>query len=214
MTPSWLKSLSKSEWWKRREAHLHQEFAVQEAILLKTLEERKSDLERQTRSLAHEQELIKRQENDCESLRQRLTDRQVELQRAQEEVKMQIRLTEAKATPDSIWLTAFAKGYEKAWESMWPVMLDGVQKVKQTIEQQAIDATVDRLDETVLQRAEALGHMNVRSLTVIREKRAEFLHKRTQSQDRQIIAKYDYYLEALDWMLNADGLRPHQSVSE
>ena len=209
-----LVSRSKQRWWEARERHFRQEFAPQEQVLLKTLEERRIDLERQIRSLEHEQELVKRQEQDCESLRQRLTDRQVELQHAQEEVKTQIRLTEAKATPDSVWLVAFAKGYEKAWESMWPVMLDGVQKVKQSIERQAIDATVSRLDQTVLQRAEELGHVNARSISVIRDKRAEFLHKRAQAQEKSDRQKYDCYLEALDWMLNANSLHPHQPVSQ
>ena len=214
-------SRSKQRWWEAREQRLRQEFAPQEQGLLKTLEERQFVLEehtaalgRQIRSLEHEQELVKRQEQDCEGLRQRLTDRQVELQRAQEEVKAQIRLTEAKATPDSVWLTAFSKGYEKAWESMWPVMLDGVQKVKQSIERQAIDATVSRLDETVFQRAEELGHVNARSISVIREKRAEFLHKRTQTKEKTDREKYDHFLEALDWMLNANSLHPHQPASQ
>jgi len=50
-----------------------------------------------------------------------LEDRKVELAKADNELKNQIRLIEAKASPSSVWVEAFTAGVNKTWEMLRPI---------------------------------------------------------------------------------------------
>ena len=43
-----------------------------------------------------------------------------------------------------IWSSGFTSGWNKAWECMWPLQAEGLTKMKQRIEEQAIQSVLDR----------------------------------------------------------------------
>lgn len=58
------------------------------------------------------------QENaQIDELQQRIIDRRVELAKVNEDLKTQIRLIEAKARPDTVWVEAFGCGFVQGWKS-------------------------------------------------------------------------------------------------
>jgi len=73
-----------------------------------------------------------------------LEDRKIELIKTDNEVKMQIKLLEAKSSPNTVWLEAFTQGFSKAWDSINPIMMDNVLKSKKFIEENAIMETIKR----------------------------------------------------------------------
>ena len=217
----------KSKWLAAQEARLAHEYAPRLASARETLQRSAEALTRQQealtaqaaqqaqqeRSLTERQETLTRAQRDVEDLVCRAQDRRVELTKVQEELKTQIRLTEAKAAPDALWVAAFSRGYEKAWETLAPTMLTGLQHTKQTIEQQAIDATLTRLQSIVLQKAEQLGQCVPPSLPQLLDKQQEFQQKLSQARTAEERMRYTHYLTALDWMLHANGLHPDQPRS-
>lgn len=99
--------------------------------------------------LAH----LRRDQADVEDLLRRTQDRKVELQEAQEELKTQIRLVEAKARPDSIWVAAFTSGFQKAWETMASLQSTNLAQAQKAIRDQAIQETLSNLSTVIEEKA-------------------------------------------------------------
>ena len=53
---------------------------------------------------------------------------------------------------EDIWLEGFQAGYSKAWDSMMPTMLQGIEQVKQKLIEKTINETIDNL-QPALKRA-------------------------------------------------------------
>ena len=98
----------------------------------------------------------------------------------------------------------FADGYCEA-------MRQGLPALAQRVRDQAIEEALTRLEPAIIQRAEGLGGVRVRETIELMKKQEEFSVKRQAAKDVQEQVKYDHYLTALGWMLNANGLYPHQS---
>ena len=110
----------------------------------KTLDEwnvKKSELET---SIHNRQETICFQEKELDEISKRLEVRRQELNELNEDLKRQIVITEKRTSPSSVWTDAFTSGFNKAWEMMMPLMMDGVLKSKKFIEDQAIQETIRR----------------------------------------------------------------------
>jgi DNA repair exonuclease SbcCD ATPase subunit len=81
---------------------------------------------------------------------QRLTDdKKDSLEKKNKELAQQIRLIEAKASPDQVWISAFQSGFSKAWGMMKPVMYEGFDKVKQEISDNAKMETLNGLQSVL-----------------------------------------------------------------
>ena len=65
---------------------------------------------------------LRKQQADLEDDEQRVLDHKKELAKTNEELKVQIRLIEAKASPDAVWAEAFGHGFSKAWVMMRPII--------------------------------------------------------------------------------------------
>lgn len=71
-----------------------------------------------------------------------VNDQRIRLSKVDEDLRAQIKLLEAKASPDSVYITAFSAGFTKCFD-MLPEMSAEVRKM---IETRAIDETLKRLN--------------------------------------------------------------------
>ena len=177
----------KTQWWSRREASLHSEFALREGELRARLLAGLTQLEEKEREL-------KGLEADCTMGASRLEQRRVELAQANEDLREQLRLLEAKARPDAVWAEAFSLGFSKAWDMMLPIMTGGMERLKTAVRDAAIQETVDSL------RPSLEAEMGVRL-----KRQEELLHKITEFESRRDASRgmdaqrYEAYLTALRW---------------
>ena len=129
----------KELWLKRQEERLQSEYSIRlcnvESQLSSTLRDSELILEK-ARAKKSDMEL------DLQYLEDRLTDRRMEFLRAEDSLKEQIKLLEAKARPDSVWVSAYTAGFNRALD-MLPEF-SAVLRAK--IESQAIDNTLKRLN--------------------------------------------------------------------
>ena len=199
-------SKNKEKWWKSREEKLREEFSTKEKSLLDELvvHEQKFNDELVTRRsiLQQERESIEKFQAENEYLDKLVRDRKVELEKSKEELKDQIRLIEAKAKPDSVWVTAFTSGFEKAWDMMIPIMTDGVIKTKDHIRNTAIQETLGNLEGTISRRIKEVGDKKMQSVNELIAKKKEFQDIIKTSKDESLTERYTHYIEAINWILN------------
>lgn len=122
-----------------------------------------------------------------------LQDRKVAVEKANDELKTQLRLLEAKASPDSVWVEAFSLGFSKAWDMMLPLMQSGQDRVIEKVKTDAIDRTLRDINP-------------VRPQHELLTKQRELQLKLKSATTSDEIAKYTYYLDALKWSLNGHQL--------
>ena len=202
-------SKSKATWWAQQKAKFQEEFAVQLTTIQDAQAKVLHELQREHQVKTDDLDRLKRQLDEEEK---ELSTRRVRAAHASQELRTQLQLLEAKAAPDRVWVEAFSRGYEKAWDTVWPVMSQGVLKLEAIIEQRAIEATLARLDAMITQRAERLGQTQVREKVELLGKRQEFLTKQHAAQTAPDRERYAHYLTALDWMLNGTPVHSDQSV--
>jgi len=135
----------KDKWFKAQEQKLLDEFAPK-------LEEIRLSIDKQTSELIKRLEIIRLEQKELESLESRVQDRRTELERVNAELKDQIRIIEAKASPDQVWTSAFQAGFIKCWENMWDFQADQVIRFKEKIRSQAINETLERLNGNLFQK--------------------------------------------------------------
>lgn len=204
----------KAQWWQAQEARWREEYVPQFATLkqeteqaLEQASQHRQEADQLKRDGKHLKESLEHQQRDLEDLMRRQEDRKVELASANEELKSQVRLLEAKARPDAIWVEAFRSGYEKAWETMLPIMQGGMKLSNETVRQAALTAALATVEPAVEQRV----IQKVKDVQKLRTFQ-ELTVKRTELEQKRIAApvtdqsRYEHYLEALGWAL--DGHHP------
>lgn len=139
----------KAKWLAKQEAKLKEEYGS----VLKTLEDHYVSKKNQICEEIERKEadLILKQ-RDVEDLIKRFSDKKFDLEQKNKELADQIRLIEAKASPDEVWASAFQAGFLKCWEVMWNFQADQVIKLKDKIKSQAINETLGRLNGHSLQK--------------------------------------------------------------
>lgn len=164
------KEALKQEWIASQRKELESVFKLVEQTIL---DKQKSELEEiRTSHLKACEELssviesklsfLKRDEQDLDDFLQRIADRKVELEKVSQELKEQLRLIEAKASPSSMWAEVFTAGFNKAWDMMLPVMTGGIENMKQIIHDRAVDETLDGLEKHIQERALKLNGNSIR----------------------------------------------------
>ena len=172
----------KARWWAAQEASLKAQFAPQMIQLEAALHSSAADVADQLR---------------------RSTERKEELAKANEELKTQLRLLEAKASPSNVWAEAFALGFGKAWDMMLPLMREGVQKTYETVFTEAVEQTLTGLEGTIQKRLAEAGLTHLRPVNDLLAKREEFRSKAAVSMDAEAKAKYEHYVKAIEWALES-----------
>ena len=100
------------------------------------------------------------------------------------------------------WLAGFTEGYHAAWETMSPLMQEGIQRAKESIRDQAVDETLARLDVIIKKRFEDSSNSHLKPISDMLSKREQFyiaLNSATETEEKK---KYEHYLTCLNWMLN------------
>ena len=195
------------KWWKRRNQEILAEFLVKERTLTIHSEDKlrflKENLESYEREVSGKLEIVEREKRNLEDIERRVLDRRLELERVNEELKIQIRLIEAKASPDSIWTSAFSQGVSKSWDMMLPIMMEGIFKLKETIRNQEIDNSIPRIEEVVTQRINDIGNYELIKSHNLESKRKECLQKLTIAENSEDKIKLSSYIKILDWVLGS-----------
>ena len=142
----------KQEWFNKKEASLCIEYSQRLSNMMEQVEaegeekldQLNSSIQKQIESKEETLRLIQRQNEDLSYEQKRLEDRRVQLIQAQEELRTQLRLIEAKASPASVFVEAFTLGVSKTWDTMLPIMQDNMDKLKAKIKEDATIEAVQR----------------------------------------------------------------------
>ena len=171
MILSKLFSRYKNNWLKKREEDLWKEFEsslkilkdrhylelsqyqknCDETMLIASdkFKEIEEQLEKRRTVLEYEKKKVSYEEDNNKHLEKLVEQKRIELERVREELKLQIRIMEAKSSPEQVWTSAFESGFSKAWAMMVPVITDGLDKQKEMIRNKAIEETRKRLEPFV-----------------------------------------------------------------
>lgn len=120
-----------------------------ESALISEHQEIEERLARKKDDLLASERTLNRQESDLEDLKKRNNDRRIELEKVNEELKAQIRLIEAKARPDSLFIEAFSLGVSKSWDSLTPIITANFDRLKDKIKNDAIEETRKQLEPLI-----------------------------------------------------------------
>ena len=181
-------------WWTRREAALRVAHAEVEAKL-------QAELKAHEEGLRHVLTSLSREESDLQDQERRVKQRQVELAQTNEELRTQIQLLEAKASPSGVWAEAMGTGFRMAFEMLLPLMREGYGKAHNLLFDAAVNDTLQNLEGTIQRRLTEAGQGHLRPLADLQAKRADFVRKREDAVSEADKERYDHYVKALDWAL-------------
>jgi hypothetical protein len=212
MIPLNLFSQYKNKWWAEREESLKREFAQKEVELLKELHDKEREvaetIEQRKAHLKDERDSVEKIAKENELYETLVHDRRVELEKANTELKQQIRLIEAKAKPDSVWTEAFSLGFSKAWDMMLPLMSEGFEKMKDKIRNDAIEESIkgynNSINSAVAKKIEEMQLDHLKSSNEIRIKIKDLEDRIQLTSDKNEVVQLKNYINALNWILNDD----------
>lgn len=134
-----LKEQWKCEWLEKNKVELENE-----------LEDRKKDFFKLKENIEHENDLLKKQLEikniELSMMIKNVDDRVLEIRKKDNELRDQIKLIEAKASPDRVWCEAFSLGFSKAWDMIEKVQMDGLLRARKVIEDRAINRAISGVD--------------------------------------------------------------------
>lgn len=146
----------KEVWWAKNVEALSREYSAKKEEIISHLEE---DL-KQTKKVWDNERLKLQSEIDLgehrlsilqEDITYRkklLEDRRMELILADNKVKEQIKLLEAKASPSGVWAEAFTLGVSKCWDLLLPAMTENIDKMKTRIKEDCAREAIGRFNAT------------------------------------------------------------------
>ena len=136
----------KHEWWEKKSSYLEKEHNQR---LLELTIKFESELEAMNVSgESQKQALINRiniEEDELKYRLQVLEDRKFEVIKADNDLKTQIKLLEAKASPTAVWVEAFTSGVNKTWDMLLPVMTGNIETMRKKIYEDAINDSLKRM---------------------------------------------------------------------
>lgn len=127
------KKVDKEQWCKDKIVELESEFRLKLSPLEEKYRATIENREKELADLEESEKKIRKNQQDIDDLLKRTDDKKLELEQKNEELRTQIRIIEAKASPSNVWTEAFSLGFSKAWDMMVPVLYDGFGKVKEHI---------------------------------------------------------------------------------
>lgn len=186
-----------SKWWTEKSDRVRLEYEQKEKDFIAEFDSKYSAIKSE---LTEKVEELEKDKRDVDDLTTRVEDRRKELARVNEELKVQIRLIEAKSSPDVLWASAFSQGFSKAWDMMIPVMTKGLDKVCDKVRAEEIELSFPRIDMIVEQRIKETGNVHLMEQGAVDQKKREFqlkLSKATSDDDKK---KLSNYITVLDWV--------------
>lgn len=148
-----LKSQWKNDWWIKECGNVATEYQSRRNDLEKRLQEELArfeeafDIEKEISCVRIESERkkIKLLEEEVEYRFKTLEERRLELIKVDNELKTQIKLLEAKASPSAVWSEAFSQGMSKCWDLALPFMQENIEKFKTKVKEDAAVEAIQRL---------------------------------------------------------------------
>lgn len=139
----------KSEWLKKHEASLIDEFQESINELEVSLESQMDEWVAKEKSLKDSMnKAVKDYElkfHEIDLLQQKLEMKRQKLTNIDAQLNEQIELIEAKSSPSSVWVNSFGNGYTLGFETAMKMLPEISISVRDAIKQQAIDDTLKRL---------------------------------------------------------------------
>lgn len=132
----------KQEWWLKHASHIALEYQSKVDDLTKRLEK---EIAEQTYKNKLIFQNLKLEEEELNHRLQTIKDRILEAKQKDNELREQIRLLEAKASPSSVWCEAFTQGINKAWDMMLPVFEDNLEEMRKHLYDKAVLDTLGRI---------------------------------------------------------------------
>ena len=183
---------------EKYEKELHEEYAIRE----ETLQNKYRDIEERTKEEIRLKLLkLDQDKKEVEDLEKRVLDRRDELARVNHELKERLRIIEAKARPDQVWVSAFGSGFNKAFEQMQPLIDEAIKKSQRSIQDKAIEESINRIDDVVLDSIDKLKLHHLRPVQEIEMKKTILLDKLGNSKEEDRLRR-QHYIEAIEWMMN------------
>ena len=187
---------------------IEESFVLKKKLLKDSLEADYVNYEAKLKTeIEDKKRIVDREKFDLEDLEHRMTDRKVELESLNAELRERIRIIEAKARPDQVWISAFTSGVNRAFETIQPLVNDIIEKSKKSIEERTIDESLKRIDPIINERIEKLKLYHLRPIREIESKKSTLLEKLSKSNSEEEKSRRQHYLEAFDWILNGNGVQ-------
>lgn len=187
----------KEEWLKSQEETLKKEFEARLSSI-------KEQYEMQIRRW---ESIYKQKQDDLAYESKRVEDSKLALAKCNEDLRLQIKLIEAKASPDQVWVSSFTSGFNTAYSSMSAFLQKDVEVKRDIIRETAYNEAIGHLEPTIQKRFEDANLSELKPISDILAKKEDFEAKvsttKEGSSDR---VKYESYVKALEWVLShVDG---------
>jgi len=121
------------------------------AVLEKELDERKQDFVKFAERVEHENNKLNKaleiKNLELSLMIKTVDDRILEVCKKDNDLHQQIKIIEAKASPDKVWCEAFSLGFSKAWDMIEKVQMDGLLRARKVIEDRAIDRAISGVSD-------------------------------------------------------------------
>jgi len=143
----------KNEWWIKECAKVASEYEdrkkdleeILDEELLRTKEMLDLEIEVMRVGLESKKRKLTVEQEEVDYRLKNLEERKAELASADNYLKGQIKLLEAKASPSAVWAEAFGQGMSKSWDLMLPFMLENIDKLKMKLKEDAAMEAIQRL---------------------------------------------------------------------
>jgi hypothetical protein len=191
----------KEAWLKSQEETLKKEFAARLSSI-------KEQYEIQIR---HMESLYKQKQDDVAYESKRVEDSKLALAKCNGDLRQQIKLIEAKASPDQVWVSAFTSGFNTAYQSMSAFLQKDVEVKRDLIRESAFNEAIGHLEPTIHKRLEDAGKVELRPVSDILAKKEDFEARVSTAKTELERTKYQSYVKAFEWVLNhVDGNKIRQ----
>lgn len=163
-----------------------------------------------TNSLLRE---LKQKQEDCSFELRRQQQREEDLKKTNSELEKQIRMLEAKARPDSVWVEAFTAGYTKGFDTLAPLLSKTNEELPGKIRDFAMDESLKSLKPLLDQKLDEVGKSHLKGIADLLAKKKEFESKLSSVSTDGEKVKYTAYIQALEWALDGNNIRKREPVS-
>ena len=142
---------------------------------------------------------------EVEQLNKRLEEKKIDLEKKNEELRQQIRVIEAKASPDKVWESSFSLGFSKAWDMMVPIMMNGMEKVKTQIKNSAHEDAMKGIEPAIQKRINSIQGIQIKQQYQIFLKIQDLKSRIENSDNNEEKNKLQNYIEAIEWVTNGNN---------
>lgn len=206
-----IKDKYQKEFYERIEeefAQIKADYQAKKTVMIegfeKLLKEKREELEFAIKRLDND---IKETTRKKELMQDELIDTKVKFEKANNDLKEQIKLLEAKASPTEVWSYAFGTGFGKAFDLMQEIIKKATFNLENYYKETAYTEALGNIGKIADEKISKIDKMGLRTKNELITKKAsiqKLLDDAIKNKDTASIEKYTHYLEALEWAVD-DG---------